>query len=408
MSFGRTVRVGIAIFGAVGVYGLLQTTFERTVEAQAGGQVPRFEVDRLWPKPLPNLWILGSVNGVTVDAQDHIWLVHGGNATLAANEKGPANNPPTSTCCAAAPQVLEYDMAGNLLGRWGGPGQGYEWPSAPHGIAVDPKGSVFIGGIQAGSIQGRPDPPRPAGRGGAAPPPLPPTDAMVLKFSRTGQFQSQIGKAAAVEGNDGKTTLYRPAGLAVDSAANELYIADGLGNRRVLVVDATTGAYKRHWGAYGEKPDDAELPPYDAAAPPARQFRGVTCVEISRDGMVYVCDRMNNRIQVFQKDGKFLREAIIAKATLGDGAVWDLAFSPDPKQQFVYVADGHNKKVRVLRRDNLTEVSSFGQGGRLPGTFYAVGSIAVDSRGNVYTGETSEGKRIQKWVYRGMGAAQGK
>jgi hypothetical protein len=407
MKYQRKFRVGGTFLAAVALFWLHQATTGKTVAAQGRGaaQAPRFEVDSLWPKPLPNLWILGSVNGVTVDAQDHIWLVHAGFASLQGNERGPSNSPPTSTCCGPAPQVLEYDAAGNLLGHWGGTGTGYEWPLAPQGIAIDSKGNVIIGGSQAGHIDGRPDPVGRAGRGGAAAAPPPPQDAHVLKFSRMGQFVWQVGHPAKVEGSESRTTLNRPAGFDVDSAANEIYIADGLGNRRVLVVDAGTGAYKRHWGAYGEKPDDAALPPYDPSAPPARQFRGVSCVKVAKDGMVYVCDRQNDRIQVFQKDGKFVKEAFVSKTTTGDGSVWDVAFSPDSQQQFLYVADGYDKKVWVLRRDTLAVVSSFGQGGRLPGTFYGVGSIGVDSKGNVYTGETYEGKRIQKFLYKGMGPA---
>ena len=407
------LRIGATLLAALGLLGLYQSAHEiMAAQARPGAQVPRFEVDRLWPKPLPKMWILGSVNGVAVDAQDHIWVTHAGAASLQNNEKGPELKPPQSTCCFAAPQVLEFDAAGNLLSQWGGAGQGYNWPLIPHGIAVDSKGNVVIGGSQAGRVEGRPDPPPPAGRGGAKPAkpvPLPPQDAHAIKFTRTGQFVWQFGKPATVESNNGTTTLSRPAGFDVDEAANEIYIADGLGNRRVVVVDAGTGAYKRHWGAYGGKPDETAPPPYNpnpaSNAPLPRQFQNVSCVKLSKDGMVYVCDRGGNRIQVFQKDGKFVREAIVSPATMGDGSVWDLAFSRDPQQQFVYVADGQDKKILVLRRDTLDVVSSFGQGGRLPGTFYAVGSIAVDSKGNVYTGETSEGKRVQKFIYKGLGPA---
>jgi DNA-binding beta-propeller fold protein YncE len=399
----------VALLGVVGLY----RSAGETVVAQGrqSTQVPRFEVDRLWPKPLPKMWILGSVNGVAVDAQDHIWVTHGGVRTLQNNEKGPELNPPQSTCCYSAPQVLEFDAAGNLLSSWGGPGQGYSWPVAPAGIAVDSKGNVIIGGFQAGHVEGRPDPPPPAGRGGAPgkPVPLPPQDAHAIKFTRTGGFLWQIGKPAIVEGSNSTTTLNRPAGFDFDEEANEIYIADGLGNRRVLVVDAATGAYKRHWGAYGGKPDDGELAPYNpnplSNAPLPRQFQNVSCAKVSRDGLVYVCDRQGDRIQVFQKDGKFVQEAYVSPTTTGQGSVWDLALSRDPKQQFVYVADGQDKKILVLRRDTLAVASSIGQGGRLPGTFYAVGSVAVDSRGNVYTGETSEGKRVQKFIYKGMGPA---
>ncbi len=408
-----TLHIGATFLAAVAVFGLSRGGHESVAaQTRAGAQVPRFEVDRLWPKPLPKMWILGSVNGVAVDAQDHIWVTHAGVGSLQNNEKGPELKPPQSTCCFAAPQVLEFDAAGNLISQWGGAGQGYNWPLVPHGIAVDSKGNVVIGGSQAGRVEGRPDPPPPAGRGGAAPAkPVvpPPQDSQALKFTRTGQFVWQIGKPATVEGNSGTTTLSRPVGFDFDEAANEVYIADGLGNRRVVVVDAGTGVYKRHWGAYGGKPDDTAPPPYNpnpaSNAPLTRQFQNVTCVKLSKDGLVYVCDRQGNRIQVFQKDGKFVKEAIVSQPTTGDGSVWDLAFSRDPQQQFIYVADGQDKKILVLRRDSLALVSSFGQGGRLPGTFYAVGSIAVDSKGNVYTGETSEGKRVQKFIYKGMGPA---
>jgi NHL repeat len=373
--------------------------------AQArGAQVPMFKVDPLWPKPLPNHWVLGSVTGVAVDSQDHIWITHRGADSLGNNEKGAILNPPTG-CCVPAPQVLEFDQAGNLLSHWGGPGQGFDWPQSTGGITVDHKGNVWI------AAAGQPEAAataRPAGApaaGGARPPATPkPQDAHVIKFSRTGQFLLQIGHAGKIEGSDSKTGLNRPAAVRVDPATNEVYVADGLGNHRVAVFDAETGAYKRHWGAYGEKPDDANTGAYDPNAAPGKQFRPVSCAAISKDGLVYVCDRQNDRIQAFHKDGKFVREAFVSKTTLGEGSVWDIAFSSDPQQRFLYVADGHDKKVFVLRRDTLEVVTSFGDGGRLAGQFYGVGSIAVDSKGNVYTGETYEGKRVQKFVYKGMAA----
>ena len=356
-------------------------------------QTPRFEVDPLWPKPLPNHWILGSVTGVAVDSQDHIWITHRGADSLANTEKGGMLNPPTG-CCVPAPQVLEFDQAGNLVSHWGGPGQGFDWPQSTGGISIDHKGNIWI------AAAGQPET---AARTGAAATTPKPQDAQVIKFSRTGQSLLQIGHAGKVESSDSRTGLNRPASARVDAATNELYVADGFGNHRVVVFDAETGAYKRHWGAYGEKPDDTATGAYDPNAPPAKQFRTVSCAAISKDGFVYVCDRQSDRIQVFQKDGKFVKEAFVSKTTLGDGSVWDLAFSHDPQQRFVYVADGHDKKIFVLRRDTLEVVSSFGDGGRSPGQFYGVGSIAVDSKGNVYTGETYEGKRVQKFVYKGLG-----
>jgi DNA-binding beta-propeller fold protein YncE len=218
----------------------------------------------------------------------------------------------------------------------------------------------------------------------------------VLKFSRDGKFLLQIGKPGQLGDSNSTTSLNRPTGI--DVAGGEVYVADGNVNRRVVVFDAKTGAYKRHWGAYGVKPDDAPLEAYDPAAPPARQFRSPSCVAVARDGLVYVCDRQNDRIQVFKADGTFVKEAFLAKTTRGNGSVWDVAFSHDPQQRLLYVADGQNQRVVVLQRDSLAEAGSFGGGGRAPGMFYAVGSLAVDAAGNLYTGETFEGKRVQKFV----------
>jgi len=399
----RSLYIGAAFVTLLVALGAGRGVFKKSTAAQGRGgvQAPIFKVDPLWPKPLPNHWVLGSVTGVAVDSQDHIWITHRGADSLGNNEKGGILNPPTG-CCVPAPQVLEFDQAGNLVSHWGGPGEGYEWPQSTGAITVDHKGNVWIAAAglpEPAAERGQGASPAAAGGRSAAPVAPRPQDAHVLKFSRTGKFLLQIGRAGKVEGSDSKASLNRPAAVRVDAATNEVYVADGFGNRRVVVFDADTGAYKRHWGAYGEKPDDASLGPYDPHAPAAKQFRTVSCVANAKDGLVYVCDRQNNRIQVFQKDGMFVKEAFVSKTTLGDGSVWDIAFSQDPQHRFLYVADGHDKKIFILRRDTLEVVSSFGAGGRMPGQFYGVGSIAVDSKGNIYTGETYEGKRVQKFIY---------
>jgi DNA-binding beta-propeller fold protein YncE len=354
-------------------------------------QAPYFEVDPLWPKPLPNHWVLGSTIGVSVDERDHVWIIHRGSATLGNNEKGLELNPPTGECCAGAPPVLEFDPDGNLVGHWGGPGEGYEWPASNHGITIDYKGNVWIGGN--GDV-----------------------DSQVLKFTKQGKFLLQVGKSAArkgpnnaqgnptyVGGSNDQVSFGRVAKIFVDPAANEAYLADGYLNKRVAIIDADSGKLKRYWGAYGNKPDDTNLGPYKPDAPPAQQFRNpVHCADLSRDGLVYVCDRQNNRLQVFTKEGKFVKEAFFAKNSLSEGAVWDVAFSKDPQQTYIFLADGRNMKIRVLRRENLEELTSFGDGGRQPGQFYAVHSIATDSKGNLYTTETYEGKRLQKFTYKGL------
>jgi len=306
-------------------------------------------------------------------------------------------------CCGPAPPVLEFDQAGTLINSWGGPGEGYDWPETNHGIFVDYKGNVWIGG------NGRPRPGKTASASGGAPPEsqnTPPgyyNDNMVLEFTQSGKFLMQIGKPGQSKGSNDLENLKGPAKLYVDPKTDELYVADGYGNHSVIVFDASTGKYKRHWGAYGHKPDDTPLGLYQPNDPPAQQFRNpVHCAQLSNDNLLYVCDRVNDRIQVFRPDGTFVKEQILYKDTLGDGSVWDIAFSRDPQQKYIYLADGANEKVHILDRESLQVLTSFGDGGRQPGEFYAVHSIASDSKGNVYTTETYRGQRVQRFVYKGL------
>ena len=364
--------------GIVGL-GVGQALLQQHAEAQSGVTAPMFEVDPLWPKPLPNNWLLGWTIGLWVDEQDHIWVIHRGAGGLHNNERGAELNPPIAECCRTAPPVLVYEPGGGLVRSWGGPGEGYEWPQSNHGIHVDYKGNVWIGGNGA-------------------------KDAHVLKFTKDGKFLLQVGKFGMSGGSNNSENFGRVAKIWVDPKTNEAYIADGYGNKRVAVIDADTGKMKRFWGAYGNKPDDANLGPYDPKPPPAQQFRNpVHCVERSNDGLVYVCDRANNRLQVFTAEGKFVKEGIYARNTLGSGSAWDIAFTRDPEQRFIMMADGQNSRVRIIVRETLEEITAFGAGGRQPGMFYGVHSIATDSKGNLYTTETYEGKRLQKFVYKGIG-----
>lgn len=423
----RSVTGVIALALLVGVGAFVLSTEPTAAQGRGGAQAPAFQVDQFWPKPLPNHWILGSVTGLAVDSTDHVWIVHRGLDSLTARtEAGTGTTPPSAEdCCAPAPPVLEFDAAGALVSHWGGPGQGFDWPVSPGGIDVDAKGNVWIaaagppettfltlpraggaGGGAAGGGGGRgrvgagggaagaaagaagaargaaaPDveaQPQRGGRGNAAPPR--PQDAHVLKFSRTGQFLLQIGKAGQPGAKDSQTGLDRPADIAVDSVANEVYVADSGANQRIVVFDANTGAFKRQWAGHGS------------------EFGRLSCVALSKDGQVYVCDRKNNRIQVFKKDGTFVKEGVVSKATTMHGSVWDIAFSSDAAQRYVFVADGQDEKVFTLDRTSLETLSSFGDGGGWPGAFRLVGSVGMDSKGNLYTGETFEGKRVQKFV----------
>jgi DNA-binding beta-propeller fold protein YncE len=374
----RNWYAGAGLAALIAALGAGQAVLNNKAEAQARTvQAPMFEVDPLWPKPLPNHWLLGMTIGVWVDDQDHVWIIHRGAATLNDNEK--ALDLKVGECCTAAPPVLVFDQAGNLVRAWGGPGPGYEWPESNHGVHVDYKGNVWIGGNG-------------------------PKDAHVLKFTRDGKFLMQMGHFGKNAGSNDLENFGRVAKIWVDPKTNEAYVADGYLNKRVAVLDADTGKMKRYWGAYGNKPDDANLGKYDPKAPPAKQFRNpVHCVERTNDGLVYVCDRANDRVQVFRPDGSFVKEAFFAKETLGSGSAWDIAFSKDPEQRYIFLADGTNEKVRVILRETLEEITNFGDGGRQPGQFFGVHSIAADSKGNLYTTETYEGKRVQRFVYKGMG-----
>jgi DNA-binding beta-propeller fold protein YncE len=321
--------------------------------AENTGSVPQFQVDAFWPKPLPNNWILGQVSGITVDRFDRIWIVQR-PGSLTPRERAAQQNPPVSKCCAAAPPVLVFDQSGNLVKSWGGPGQGYEWPKVEHGVYIDGNDFVWL-----------------AGSGDK--------DGQLLKFTMDGKFVMQIGKAG--EGHDSNSTerLGSPADVAVDVAAKEVYAADGYANRRIVVFDSETGAYKRHWGAYGKKPSDEKTPPYDPAKPASAQFGNpVHCVRID-------------------KDGTFVSEHFYEKNTRATGSVYELVFSPDKAQKFIYMVDGANGEVRIVDHASKEVVGRFGRVGRQAGQFTAAHNIAVDHQGNIYTAEVATGERIQRF-----------
>lgn len=331
-----------------------------TVAAQAADP-PRLQVDPSWPKPLPHGWRFGEVSGVATDARDHVWIIQR----------------PATAGQHPAPPVIEFDPEGNVVQAWGGPWHGsgphFDWFTSEHGIDIDSKGFVWLGGNGA-------------------------EDGQVLKFTRDGSFVLQIGHPGSrIDSND-VTKLGRPAETQVDPVANEVYVADGYGNHRIIVFDADTGAYKRYWGAYGLRPTDRHLG-YEPGAAPARQFGNpVHCVRLGRNGLVYVCDRKNDRIQVFRHDGSFVAEWFIRPETRGLGSVWDLAFSPGEAQTTVFNADGTNNEVRILRSSDGGIVGAFGRPGRAAGQFHWVHSIAVDSQGRVFTTEVDKANRVQRFV----------
>ena len=297
-----TPLTGIA-FVALAAALTIPATFDDARAAQAA--VPHFEPDPSWPKQLPNNWMLGQVSGIYVDSHDHIWITSRPR-TLDNNDKYAALNPPEADCCIPAPPVIEFDQAGNFIQGWGGPGQGYEWPDSEHGIFIDYKDNVWVGGNGD-------------------------KDTNILKFTKTGKFLLQIGHHGKSGGSNDTDNLKRPAGICVYPKTNEVFVADGYGNRRVIVFDADTGAYKRHWGAYGNKPDDTAPRTRIYEGPGPQQFNTVHGIRISSDDLVYVADRVNNRIQVFRPDGTFVKEAFIERKTsTPEGTAFDIAFFTRP------------------------------------------------------------------------------
>ena len=341
-------------------------------QTAAAQTVPQFLVDPAWPKPLPNNWLFGQVANVAVDANDHVWVLQRPR-TLTDDEKGATLKPPRSKCCAPAPSVMEFDADGNFVQGWGFPDV-KPWVINEHGLFVDRAGAVWITGNAK-------------------------DDSAIYKFSHDGkQLLLTIGVAGPSGGSNDTTKLGQPATVQVDEEAHELFVADGYGNRRVIVFDSNTGAFKRYWGAYGKKPNDDKQAPYSPDAPTPQQFANpVHCATPSRDGNLYVCDRTNDRIQVFKKDGTFVTEWFYDKATLGNGSTWGLALWPDANQTWLLNNDGENNEVRILRRSDGQVVGSFGHSGRQAGQFHWVHALAIDSKGNVYTGDVDTGKRLQKF-----------
>ena len=375
-----------------------------------GGDVPIYEWDPYWPKrPLPNQWALGNVIGVDVDEEDNVWIMQRPRTLTRGHEDDASYPIPESECCVPAPAVIVFNQAGDVIRSWGGPGSEYErpegtglggqqprpasgppldypWPESEHTLTLDSNGYVWIGN-----------------NGGSH----------ILQMTRDGGFVRAFGRAGVPRselGSNVTDALNRPAGITVDAEANEVYVADGYGNRRVIVFDVATGRYKRHWGAYGKRPDDSvphrqipfEWTPDD---PRPQQFNTAHTVRIDKDGLVYVGDRNNSRIQVFEKDGTFVKEALVRPTTVR-GSVLDFVFSRDPEQSFMFVPDGRNERVWILRRSDLQVIGEFGHGGHFGGGFTIAHNIGIDSNNNLYVTESLEGKRVQRFLYRGMGPGE--
>jgi hypothetical protein len=365
----------------------------------ADNSVPHFTLDHNWPKPLPNHWQMGAVDGVFVDSHDLIWVANQSNRL---NDYDLALQKGTGECCNMAPQIIAFDRAGNVVKSWNvsaGPGacNGYRCLAGVHTVYVDYKGNVWITGHEKG-------------------------DSQVLKFDYNGKFLLQIGgsQEKGCCGNQDENNLGGGTGVAVWPTTNEVFITDGYVNRRVVVYDADTGKFKRMWGAYGHPPPKSTITTESTRGPygpveagtmvspePVRKFEGdgatewstVHAVTITPDGIVWIADRVGNRIQQFHIDGSFIGEAFIDRKSRNmTGTAYSFAFSKAPQRKYVYVADGGNKMVHILNRQSLKEVGSFGScGGQMPGCFNHLHVAVTDSTGNIYTGEAAAGARLQRW-----------
>ncbi len=349
---------------------------DTVAESSADGGIPTFTVDPSWPLEMPNKWIMGAVTAVFVDEQDHVWVTHLPE-TLTPEETSAVQDPPLGTCCVPAPVVIEFDAQGNVVQGWGDPSTQdiSEFPRNAHGLFIDHNDFVWIGTYR---------------------------HHRVMKFTRSGELVMQIGEYEVNAGSNDERLLGGPSGIWVEPSTNEVFISDGYRNRRVIVFDGETGDYLRHWGAYGERPDDSyDFGDRDPAGPPPRQFSTPHGLIGSNDGLLYVADRRGNRIQVFQQSGEFVTEKIIAPETRSSGSAFVVGLSPDADQEWLYLADGTNHKVWVLRRSDLEVVGEFGRGGRQVGQFLRPHGMSVDSQGNIYVGEASTGRRVQKFTVSG-------
>ncbi len=337
-------------------------------------RLPVYEIDPTWPPTLPNDWILGDIRGLFVDDQDHLWVIHM-PSSLTPQEIGAAVKPPIADCCFPAPPVLELDAEGKVLRTWGGPGEGYTWYDQEHGIYIDHNNFVWTGTSNG---------------------------MHVMKFTRDGTHVLTIGTPGVNKGSNDPDHLGGPANFYVEPKTNELFIADGYINKRVVVYDAATGKYKRHWGAYGKVPNDTEKYQYPVRVnEPPQQYSTLHGLVGSKDGLIYVSDRRGNRIQVFRQNGEFLMEKFVRPETGGSGSGFSLQFSRDPEQSILYLMDGTNQRVWMLRRKDLAILDRFGKPGRQAGEFIRAHMIAIDSKNRMYTGEAGNGRRMQRWILKG-------
>lgn len=391
----RPLYVGALVIGSVlalaaGMVGRAQVMPGQAVDESGA---PQYRVDPFWPKPLPNRWSMQQVTGISVDSMNHVWFLNRGNAPE-QDEIGGDGTPFPVLCCVRGPELIELDQEGNVVKAWGGPGYP-SWPSGLQTVIADTKGFIWISGTQ-------------------------PQDS-IIKYTRDGKMVWDFGhrppaEAGMMPENNQETNfLINKGRFQLDEVANELFIIQ---QKRVLVYDASTGAYKRGWGGHGmplSEISNDPIPGYTWSGGPPPEERNFVpelhFVEISRDRRVYIGERGQNRIQVFTTEGKWLQDIMVSPNTPARGCggvasvkgspcgtTYKLAISKDPQQKYLFVADGHNFVIWILDRQSGKTLGQFGGNGRLAGQLHFPNAVSIDTQGNVYTGEVDTGKRIQKFA----------
>jgi hypothetical protein len=410
----RLLSLGLIAYGVIASQQEALAQAAKAGAAKTNDEIPTFRYDPDWPKQLPNNWTTGVIGAIYVTKDDHVWIANRPSSVNASVETYALAG--LGECCAPAPPVIEFDQQGNVVQAWGeihqidkpnpsidpyapttgkdipvgkqvsGPYPEGVWPMSEHGMFVDHKNNVWM------ASQLNP--------------------SQVVKFTHDGKLIKLFGEGKEAASSSDTKNFAGPTSIYVDPQTNEAYISDGYRNRRIIVIDADTGAFKRMWGAYGKPPKDPQQKDPFGSDRSDDSFAVTHCVVAANDGLLYVCDRANSRIQVFKKDGTYVKQVIVGDVVVPGakthlGTAWYVGFSPDKEQRFMYVADGTNKKIWILRRNDLKVLGSFGHGGRQGGEFQTIHSLAVDSKGNIYAGETLSGNRIQRFLFTGMRSASG-
>jgi DNA-binding beta-propeller fold protein YncE len=353
-----TVHV-TAILVAMGVAFVIWSSFSKQAKAASAPPLdsPKYEVDPFWPRPFPGPWVTGDVAGTCVDAQDHIFIVNRNNL-----------NPDEQRNSRPSPAIIEFNPEGNVVNSWGD--RKILPTGSLHGCTIDGDGNVWLAGSSDGIIQ------KYTHDG----------NKLLLQIGTRGKLDTSDSSPTGYDMNSSHTMLNKPSSIALDPTNGDIYVSDGYGNRRVVVFDRD-GHFLRQWGQQGTVAQTEE-------GVGGVFLDTVHCVVLDNAGLVYVCDRKGDRIEVFDKMGNFKKNIYIKKGT---GSAWSIAFSRDPAQKYMFVSDGGNEVIWILDHATGEILSGFGQSGHQAGNFTFLHTLAIDSQGSIITGETIGGRRVQKF-----------